>query len=127
MAFWIFMTSMLLMLPITMAIFGRIFMHRPPKEINSLYGYRTSRSMKNQETWIYAHNYCGLLWTKIGRFVLICTILPMVIIIGKSNKFVGKVGGVIVIVQLFILIGSIFQVEKALKRTFDKNGKRIDN
>jgi hypothetical protein len=31
------------------------------------------------------------------------------------------------IVQLLILIGSIFPVEKALKRTFDKNGKRIDN
>ncbi|MBS7528849.1 SdpI family protein [Fusibacter paucivorans] len=126
MLFWIFMISMLMMVPITMLVFGKIFMKRPPKKINAFYGYRSSRSMKNQETWIYAHNYCGLLWTKLGWIVLIGTISPMIIIIGKSNEIIGKVGGLIVIIQLFILTGSIFPVEKALKRNFDKDGRRID-
>ncbi|MFR4351708.1 MAG: SdpI family protein [Roseburia sp.] len=39
--------------------FGRYFLENAPKEINSTLGYRTFRSRKNQDTWIFAHNYCG--------------------------------------------------------------------
>lgn len=55
----IFMT---LVLSATMIGFGRLFQKNPPQEINSLYGYRTARSMKNRETWDFAHHYIGRLW-----------------------------------------------------------------
>ena len=29
----------------------------PPKKVNSLYGYRTSTSMKSQENWMLANSY----------------------------------------------------------------------
>ena len=48
MAFWIFMLIMDLLLPFTMIGFGRYFMKKAPKEINSVFGYRTSMSMKNK-------------------------------------------------------------------------------
>ena len=59
MGFWIFMLIMDLLLPFTMIGFGRYFMKKAPKEINSVFGYRTSMSMKNKDTWEFAHKYCG--------------------------------------------------------------------
>jgi uncharacterized membrane protein len=38
-------------------IAGYILLKFPPKNINSLYGYRTSSSMENQEKWDFAQNY----------------------------------------------------------------------
>ena len=46
MGFWIFMLIMDLLLPFTMIGFGRYFMKKAPKEINSVFGYRTSMSIK---------------------------------------------------------------------------------
>ena len=53
------MLIMDLLLPFTMIGFGRYFMKKAPKEINSVFGYRTSMSMKNKDTWEFAHKYCG--------------------------------------------------------------------
>ena len=55
MGFWIFMLIMDLLLPFTMIGFGRYFTKKAPKEINSVFGYRTSMSMKNKDTWEFAH------------------------------------------------------------------------
>ena len=52
MKFWIFMLIMDLLLPFTMIGFGRYFMKKAPKEINSVFGYRTSMSMKNKDTYL---------------------------------------------------------------------------
>ena len=55
MGFWLFCTVCGLLIPAVMLFFGQRFLNKPPKKINSLYGYRTSRSMKNQQTWDCAH------------------------------------------------------------------------
>ena len=36
---------------------GFIQQRFPPKKINHLYGYRTSNSMKSQESWDFAQEY----------------------------------------------------------------------
>ncbi len=38
-----------------LVIIGYIYKMRPPKKINHIYGYRTRRSMKNQQVWDYAN------------------------------------------------------------------------
>ena len=50
MGFWIFMLIMDLLIPVTMIGFGSYFMKNAPKEINAVFGYRTSMSMKNKDT-----------------------------------------------------------------------------
>ena len=55
MLFWIFMLLFVLMIPLTMIYFGRRFFKSPPKSINATFGYRSTMSMKNQETWKLAH------------------------------------------------------------------------
>ncbi len=125
MGFWFFMLLMDLLIPVTMLGYGRFFLKRAPKNINSAFGYRTSRSMKNKDTWEFAHKYCGKIWYVSGLLMLPVTVLLMLFVIGKSADCVGTVGGIICAVQLIPLIGSTFPTELALKKNFDKNGKRI--
>ena len=57
------MLVMNLLIPATMAGFGRAFLKKAPGKINYAFGYRTSMSMKNKDTWDYAHNSaagCGI-------------------------------------------------------------------
>ena len=122
MEFWIFMLIMDLLLPFTMIGFGKYFMKKAPKEINSVFGYRTSMSMKNKDTWEFAHKYCGKVWYVCGMVMLPITVIFMLLVIGKSEDCVGSMGGIICGVQLIPLIGSILPTEIALKKNFDKNG-----
>lgn len=55
MGFWIFMLLMNVIIPFTMIGFGKYFCKSGPKDINMAFGYRTGMSMKNKETWVFAH------------------------------------------------------------------------
>ncbi|GAA0765352.1 hypothetical protein GCM10008908_01770 [Clostridium subterminale] len=124
MVFWIFMMVMDLLIPFTMVGFGKYFIKNAPKEINEVFGYRTSMSMKNKETWEFAHHYCGKLWLTIGFFMLIPSVIAMLFVIGKDESVVGTFGGIICGIQLIFLVGSIFPTERALKSNFDEHGNR---
>ena len=113
-----------LIIPLTMIGFGRYFMKNTPKEINAVFGYRTSMSMKNKDTWKFAHKYCGKIWYVCGLIILPLTVLFLLPAIGKSADYVGTAGGIICAAQLIPLIGSIFPTEIALRKLFDKNGKK---
>ena len=80
--------------------------------------------MKNEDTWTFAHKYCGKIWYICGWIMLPITVILMLFVIGKSEDYVGAVGGILCVVQLVPLIGSIIPVEMALKQNFDENGKR---
>ena len=120
----IFMLIMDLLLPFTMIGSGRYFMKKAPKEINSVFGYRTSMSMKNKDTWEFAHKYGGKVWYVCGMVMLPITVIFVLLVIGKNEDCVGSIGGIICGVQLIPLIGSILPTEIALKKNFDKNGTR---
>lgn len=124
MGFWIFMFIMDMMLPLIMIICGKWFLKSAPKEINMVVGYRTSRSMKNKDTWDFAHKYCGKLWYKCGMVMLPVSAAAMFFFIEKNENIVGTAGGILCAVQTIILIGSIYPTEKALKDNFDKDGNR---
>ena len=97
----------------------------PPKEINGVIGYRTTRSRKNKDTWKFAHDYCGRLWIKMGIVLVIPTVLVQIPFAKSSDHVVGLMTVVIETVQVILLIGSIILVEKSLKANFDDNGKRV--
>ena len=122
--FWIYMLIISLVIPLTMVIFGRHFMHHPPKDINSFYGYRTSMSMKSRETWDFAHMYFGKLWFILGLVLLPLSLIPMFFLLGKSVEATGNFSLVIMGVQLVFLVVPIFPTERALKKNFDQFGFR---
>lgn len=118
-------SSVLFLYPVTLIIVGKLFLAKAPKDINDLFGYRTKRSSKNQETWDFAHKYFGEIAFKLGIFLFIATI-PLLIFF-KSEENFNNILMVISHTQLVIFLSPIFFTERALKKNFDKNGFKINN
>ena len=124
MCFWLFMLICDLLVPIIMIVGGRIMWKHCPKHINGIYGYRTTRSMKNMDTWKFAHDYCGKLWWKIGWIISVPSLLIPIPFYGASVEIIGNMGLLLIIVQTVILICSVFPTERALKEKFTDEGIR---
>ena len=122
--FWIFMLLMDLLIPLTMIGFGKIFLNKIPKNINAAFGYRTTMSMKNKDTWEFAHKHCGKIWYVCGWVMLPLSVIPLLFVLNRSIDTIANVGLIISVIQLVPLVGSIFPTEAALKKTFDKDGFR---
>ena len=121
--FWVFMLIMCLLTPAMMIEFGKFFMKGGPKQINNAFGYRTTRSMKNQETWRFAHQYSGKIWLYSGLALLPISIAAMLFVYGKSVDMTGIAGLIIVIAQMIVMICAIPFTEATLKRNFDDLGR----
>ena len=124
--FWWFMLVCDLLVPVIMILCGRMMWKHAPEKPNWAMGYRTSRSMKNMDMWKFAHDYCGKLWWKIGWIMLIVSFIIHFPIYVKSDDVIGWTGGILTMVQCVVLVVSIVPTERALKRTFDKEGNRYD-
>ena len=122
--FWMFMLMTDLLIPLTMIGFGRYFMKTAPKKINGSFGYRTGMSMKNRDTWEFAHKCCGRIWFVCGLVMLPLSAAAMLFALGKETDVVGTLGGIVCFVQMIPLTASIFAVEGALKKNFDRDGRK---
>lgn len=109
-----------LSVPTIMLIFGWAFMKKPPKDINGFYGYRTTMSMKNQDTWEFAHRVCGRVWWRVGW---VLSALSVALLCAVQLDW--PLGILVLVAEGTALIATIFPVERALKKTFDKDGKRL--
>lgn len=90
----------------------------PPKKINHFYGYRTARSMKNQDTWETGNVFSSKLMI---RYSLYCFFAPPVLyVLMPKYNFV-----VTVVVHTLTLIFLFRNTENYLKETFDSEGRRI--
>lgn len=121
---WWFILICDLFIPIIMILAGIIMWKHAPKEINGLLGYRTTRSMKNMDTWQFAHDHCGRLWWKIGLVMLIATIPAHLPFYQSSDDTLSALSLIVTGVQLVVLIASVFPTEMALKKTFHDDGTR---
>jgi predicted transcriptional regulator len=122
--FYIYMLLTSLLIPVIMLVFGWIFLRRAPKKINVWYGYRSARSMKNEDTWVFAHQHIGRTWMFVGAVPLVVSVIPMIAVYGKDDDTVSMVSLVLTVIQLIPLIVSQIPTERALKKTFDENGIR---
>lgn len=113
-----------ILIPVVMLITGRFMWKHCPKHINGLMGYRTTRSMKNMDTWKFAHDTCGRFWWKTGWIMLVFSALTHVPFYNGDEKTLGTVSLVLIIAQLVVLIASIIPTELALKKTFHSDGTR---
>ena len=120
--FWWFMLICDLIIPVVMVIGGRMMWKHCPKHINGMQGYRTTRSMKNMDTWKFAHDYCGKLWWKAGWLMMIPSALIHIPLYHRDKNTVGFAGVILVTIQCIIMIASIYPTEKALKKHFNDDG-----
>ena len=124
MCFWWFMLLCDLLIPIVMVVLGRMMWKHCPKRINNIVGYRTTRSMKNMDTWRFANEYCGRLWYKMGLFMLAFSVLVSVLLLRTNDNTYSMISLIFVLLQCIILIVSIIPTELALKKMFYEDGTR---
>lgn len=124
MKFFVFMLVCDCIIPVMMIILGMVMWKKIPKNINAVYGYRTPMSMKNMDTWKFAHEMAGKIWVKTGSILLIPSLLIHIPFLKSDASTIGNLGLIICFVQVAVLVISIMPVEKKLKKTFDENGNR---
>lgn len=88
----------------------------PPKNINGLYGYRTSSSMRNQSAWDFAQKKSGRLLLRMGLSLLGVGVVFLFI---PTAHWPVWVTPVLFLAFLFIGFGLLFyKVERALRKRF---------
>lgn len=94
-------------------ITGFVMFKFPPKNINMLYGYRTTRSMKNQEQWDFSQKYSAKLLILCGVFLILTSNISLIITINNKAKL---------FISLALIFGSVifllFKTENELKKRF---------
>ena len=124
MGFWFFMVGCNLLIPATMLIAGKLFMLQKQGGINRIIGYRTAMSMKNEDTWRFAHSCAGKFLWVCGWIFLPLGVIPMLFVLGCPENTVSIAGLCVTGGSLVPLFGCIVYTEIALRKVFDKNGNR---
>ena len=93
-----------------MLVISIVFWKFPPKTINNLYGYRTNRSMLNQENWDFANKEFAKMFM-IGNIFTIITQIAATLI---YDHLTGIACGIFCLLSMFIV--SFVRVEGGLKK-----------
>lgn len=113
-----------ILIPGLVLLFGAILRKKTPREINAVFGYRTRRSIQNQETWDFAQRYLAKIWMPAGAVMLAVSAAAAILFFRKDLHTFGVAVEVLTYVQLAAVLLSIPLTEHALKREFDENGKK---
>jgi uncharacterized membrane protein len=99
---------------ITLMITAYVFRKYPPKKINNLYGYRTKRSMLDQERWDFSQPYAAKELMKSASALAISSVIGLFY---NPDLVWGVILGLglLIIVVIFMMI----RVENAIKDRFD--------
>lgn len=124
MGIWFMMLGFNLLIPAIMLIAGKSMQRKAPKNINRIIGYRTDMSMKNEDTWCFAHKIAGAFWWKWGWVMLAATVGLMLFLLGQSVELISTAGCILMFLQLIPVIIVIPHTEKALRCAFDRDGNR---
>lgn len=110
-----------LLMPAMQLFFGWI-MSRYPGDVNGVFGYRTRRSSKNRNTWVFANRLAGKIWVRQGLVALPASLVACLIFWGVLEWASLFILGA----QLVLLISVIPIVERQLGRRFDGRGWPVD-
>ena len=85
----------------------------------------------------YQHTFSQEKWLSNadGRYMIVADMLEkhpltgmseadVIALLGKDASAVGRVGIIVIAIQMLPMLGTLFPVEAALKKNFDKNGVR---
>ncbi|GGG93466.1 hypothetical protein GCM10011416_08250 [Polaribacter pacificus] len=97
--------------------FSLLFYFFPPTKINGLYGYRTNKSMQNEDIWNFANQF-------FNKTLLIYTAIALVaalLFVFVTNVEITWQPMVLMLLSLAV---SVIKTEQALSQNFDDEGKR---
>ncbi len=88
-------------------------------------GYRTSRSMKSNETFKFAQRLFAKYIYRSGTIIIIPSIFAMLFVYGENKNIITFVADIIVLIQCALIFCHYIPIERELKKNFDKDGNRI--
>lgn len=104
-----------LVAPATLMVLGLFYKFRPPREINRISGYRTSRSMRSQQAWDYAQKRVADTFPLLGGVLLLLIALDKAFLpVPQEYLSLGNVG-LVFAALLFLIV----KIELELKKKFD--------
>jgi uncharacterized membrane protein len=95
-----------------------IFNYFPPKKINSLYGYRTHKSMLNDDIWQFANTIFN------KTLISYATVSFLVALLLAYLNPEMMTGWAPMALLFFTVIVCIYKTEQEIKKHFDDEGKR---
>ena len=117
---WILSFLSAQILPVTVLAAGYYYKNHVPKTMKS--GYRTRRSTRSRETWVYAHRMLGKLWRPLGWVLLTVSFFGMFGILILNRDALEHATAALGAVQAVAMLGSLIPVERALRQNFDETG-----
>ena len=117
---WILSFLSAQVIPVTVLAAGYYYKNRVPKTMKT--GYRTARSTRSRESWVFAHRMLGRLWRPLGWVLLTVSFFGMFAVLIINKDALEKATRVLAIAQTVVMVGSLIPVERALKQNFDENG-----
>lgn len=102
-------------IPVMIIVIGYLMNKYPPKKPNYLIGYRTRKSIQNNDIWKTANQYCGALWIKLGLLMLIITSIISILSYYELINFTENLLIIVTVSEVIILVQTIFIVENKIK------------
>jgi uncharacterized membrane protein len=108
-----------IIMSVTMILGGYSMRYYAKKPVNRVIGFRTSRSMKNRDTWYFANKKCGDIWLVMGVVSLVVTLASIFALMPDISDKAGEyVQAVIAILQFAAIMLSGLYVQLQLKKKF---------
>ncbi len=95
-----------------------IFNYFPPKKINNLYGYRTHKSMLNQDIWDFSNAVFNKTLLSYGAASFVVAMLLAYLNPEMMQSWAPMA------LLFFTVIVCIYKTEQEIKKNFDDEGKR---
>jgi len=115
----------LIVMPIILLISGYLIKKHPPRKPNIWYGYRTPRSMKNDDLWKEGNRYAANLLIYLSTFLVFVNILLSAFYqaeIFEDENSIITLSGIIVITITTIL----FPITEYHLYKYEKKNKQED-
>ncbi|MCH8534206.1 MAG: SdpI family protein [Flavobacteriaceae bacterium] len=99
---------------------GYYMLKKPPKNINHFYGYRTKKSMKNQENWEFSQKFSAQSMIKWGVIYLFTSILAFLV----ELEMKWEISLALALMFIFVFI-PVIETEKALNKMNSDEEKKL--
>ncbi|PEG12528.1 hypothetical protein COO04_30490 [Bacillus toyonensis] len=100
-----------LLIGIIFILISLLLKKRTPTDINAIYGYRTTRSMKNMKLWEAGNKYSAEIMTQNGFIIIILGSIISLFFNSPSTAILLIMGS-----MLLLIISMIIRVENKLKK-----------
>lgn len=124
MTLWKIITVLSILVPVWAVALGGLCWCCPPQGPTWAFGYRSRRARASDDSWQFAQDMAGKIWTLLGIVMLAGSLLYCAALKEAPAEELVKQAGILILVQNVCILISMIPVEIQLLRLFDRFGRR---